>query len=74
MHAAQPIHNLEMNWPLRLDVFHQGRRGKRREVSRGSVLRELIITLPIEIITNGYAAIKRLAEEKLSLVIGDGQN
>jgi hypothetical protein len=33
-----------------------------------------MITLSIEIIPNGHSAIKRLAEEKLSLMIGDGQN
>jgi len=61
-----------MNGLFLLDVFHHRRRGQRSETPCDSFLGKLIITLPIWIITNGYTTIKRLVEEKLSLMIGDG--
>ena len=72
--VAQPISDLEIDGPFRLDIFHHGRRGETREAPRGSILRELIITLTVEIIASNHPAIKRPAEEELSLMIGDGQN
>ena len=74
VNMAQPIDNLEMNGPFRLDVFYHGRRWQRWETPCDSVLRELVISLSIEVITNHYPMIKRLAEEKLGLMVGDGHN
>jgi len=74
MDAVQPINNLEKNRWFHFDVFHHGGRGQRRETSCDSFFGKFVITFPIEIITNCNATIKRLAEERLSFMIGDGLN